>query len=46
MKLTTPDGMLQSRFCTQAEYSRFARDAGLKVFSEPLDISQNVSKTW
>ncbi|KAL9005186.1 MAG: hypothetical protein Q9188_002022 [Gyalolechia gomerana] len=40
------DGMLLPPLCTQSEYVRLAEKAGLKVFSEPLDISQNVSKTW
>ncbi|KAI4143810.1 MAG: hypothetical protein L6R39_004441 [Caloplaca ligustica] len=40
------DGMLLPPLCTPTQYVKFAEDAGLKVFSEPLDISQNVAKTW
>ncbi|KAL8703119.1 MAG: hypothetical protein Q9225_008125 [Loekoesia sp. 1 TL-2023] len=40
------DGMLLPPLCTQSQYVQFAKDAALKIFSEPLDISQNVAKTW
>lgn len=38
--------MLLPPLCTQAEYVKFATDAGLEVFTEPKDISKDVSKTW
>lgn len=38
--------MLLPPLCTKAQYARFAEDAGLRVFSEALDISQKVAKTW
>ncbi len=44
--LTNGDGMLLPPLCTQLEYVRYARDAGLKVHTEPFDISKDVSKTW
>ncbi|KAI4113694.1 MAG: hypothetical protein LQ345_005381 [Seirophora villosa] len=40
------DGMLLPPLCTQSEYTRLAEEAGLQVFSESLDISQDVAKTW
>ena len=40
------DGMLLPPLCTQSEYVQYAKDAGLKVHTEPLDISKEVSKTW
>ena len=40
------DGMLLPPLCTQSEYVRLAEEAGLQIFSEPLDISLNVAKTW
>ena len=40
------DGMLLPPLCTQAGYVELATGAGLKVFAEPKDISQDVSKTW
>ncbi|KAL8923175.1 MAG: hypothetical protein Q9208_004738 [Pyrenodesmia sp. 3 TL-2023] len=40
------DGMLLPPLCTQAQYAKLAEEAGLRVFSEALDISQNVAKTW
>ena len=44
--LTGSDGMLLPPLCTQSEYVQNAKDAGLKVHTEPLDISKEVSKTW
>jgi tocopherol O-methyltransferase len=38
--------MLLPPLCTQLDYVKMATDAGLAVFAEPKDISQNVSKTW
>lgn len=38
--------MLLPRLYTQSEYVHLAKDAGLSVFSEPFDISKEVSKTW
>ncbi|TVY78466.1 putative tocopherol O-methyltransferase-like chloroplastic protein [Lachnellula suecica] len=40
------DGMLLPPLCTQIEYVEKAKKAGLQVFSEPFDISKQVSKTW
>ena len=40
------DGMLLPGLNTQSEYVNYATQAGLNVFSEPLDISKQVSKTW
>ena len=40
------DGMLLPGLNTQSEYVNFAKQSGLSVFSEPFDISQQVSKTW
>ncbi|KAM0804169.1 gamma-tocopherol methyltransferase [Usnea florida] len=40
------DGMLLPGLNTQSEYVKYAEDAGFKVFSEPFDISREVSKTW
>lgn len=40
------DGMLLPRLNTQSEYVNYAKQAGLSVFSEPFDISKEVSKTW
>lgn len=40
------DGMLLPGLNTQSEYVYFAKRAGFKVFSEPFDISKEVSKTW
>ncbi|KAF4627820.1 hypothetical protein G7Y89_g10326 [Cudoniella acicularis] len=40
------DGMLLPPLCTQADYVRFAEQAGLKVHAAPFDISKQVSKTW
>ncbi|KAI4114252.1 MAG: hypothetical protein LQ338_008025 [Usnochroma carphineum] len=40
------DGMLLPPLCTQSRYVQLAEDAGLKTFSAPFDISQNVAKTW
>ncbi|KAL3420337.1 methyltransferase domain-containing protein [Phlyctema vagabunda] len=40
------DGMLLPPLCTQTDYVKFAEKAGLTVFSEPMDISKQVSKTW
>ena len=44
--LTGSDGMLLPPLCTQSEYVQYAKDAGLKIYTEPLDISKEVSKTW
>lgn len=38
--------MLLPGLNTQAQYVDFAKQAGLSVFSNPLDISKEVSKTW
>ena len=38
--------MLLPPLCTQAQYVAYAEEAGLRVFSEPLDISKDVAKTW
>ncbi|KAL9582770.1 MAG: hypothetical protein Q9212_003103 [Teloschistes hypoglaucus] len=46
MKLLRPDGMLLPPLCTQSQYKQFAKGAGLHVFSDALDISKNVAKTW
>lgn len=40
------DGMLLPGLNTQSEYVNIAKQSGLSVFSEPLDISKQVSKTW
>lgn len=40
------DGMLLPPLCSQADYVRLAKGAGLKIFAEPFDISKQVSKTW
>ncbi|KAA6409425.1 MAG: S-adenosyl-L-methionine-dependent methyltransferase [Lasallia pustulata] len=40
------DGMLLPPLCAQPEYVEHAKQAGLGVFSEPFDISEDVSKTW
>ncbi|CAD6581854.1 MAG: hypothetical protein ASARMPREDX12_000687, partial [Alectoria sarmentosa] len=39
------DGMLLPGLNTQTEYVNYAKQAGLSVFSEPFDISKQVSKT-
>ena len=44
--LHVADGMLLPALCTQADYVRFAEEAGLVVFAPPFDISKDVSKTW
>jgi tocopherol O-methyltransferase len=38
--------MLLPPLCTQSEYVAMAKDAGFKVFAEPLDISKEVARTW
>lgn len=38
--------MLLPPLRTQADYCRFADEAGLKVLSPPFDISDKVSQTW
>ena len=38
--------MLLPGLNTQSEYVRYAEQSGLRVFSEPFDISKQVSKTW
>ena len=40
------DGMLLPGLNTQSEYVNYAKQSGLSVFSEPFDISKQVSKTW
>ena len=40
------DGMLLPGLNTQSEYVDYAKQSGLSVFSEPFDISKQVSKTW
>lgn len=40
------DGMLLPGLNTQSEYVDYAKQAGFSVFSEPFDISKQVSKTW
>ncbi|CAK7209770.1 hypothetical protein SBRCBS47491_000553 [Sporothrix bragantina] len=40
------DGMLLPPMCTQAGYVKLATDAGLRVFAEPKDISNDVKQTW
>lgn len=40
------DGMLLPPLCTQPEYVKYAKDAGLQVHTKPFDISKEVSKTW
>ena len=44
--LIDSDGMLLPPLCTQLEYVQYAKDTGLKVHTEPKDISKEVSKTW
>ena len=38
--------MLLPGLNTQSEYVNYAKQAGFSVFSEPFDISKEVSKTW
>lgn len=38
--------MLLPGLCEQSEYVQLAKEAGLSVFSTPLDISKEVAKTW
>ena len=38
--------MLLPPLCTQNQYVSYAKQAGLDIFAEPLDISKQVSKTW
>ncbi|KAH8812346.1 tocopherol O-methyltransferase [Xylogone sp. PMI_703] len=40
------DGMLLPPLCTQSDYVHLAKEASLNTFASPLDISQDVSKTW
>lgn len=40
------DGMLLPGLNTQSEYVNIAKQSGLSAFSEPFDISKQVSKTW
>lgn len=40
------DGMLLPPLCTVAEYTAYAEKAGFTVYAEPMDISDNVKKTW
>ena len=40
------DGMLLPGLNTQSEYVNYAKQSGLNIFSEPFDISKQVSKTW
>ena len=44
--LINGDGMLLPPLCTQSDYVHYAKDAGLKIHTEPFDISKDVSKTW
>lgn len=44
--LTDPDGMLLPPLCTPSQYIHYAQSAGLKIHTEPMDISNEVSKTW
>lgn len=38
--------MLLPGLNTQSEYVDYAKQAGLSVFSKPVDISKEVAKTW
>lgn len=38
--------MLLPALCSQPSYVDFAERVGLKVFSQPFDISKDVAKTW
>lgn len=38
--------MLLPPLCTQADYVNAAKEAGLSVFGEPKDISDDVKATW
>lgn len=40
------DGMLLPPLCSQSDYLALATQVRLDVFSDPLDISKDVSKTW
>jgi tocopherol O-methyltransferase len=40
------DGMLLPPLCTQQGYVELAEKAGLSILAEPMDISQQVAKTW
>ena len=40
------DGMLLPPLCTQQGYVELAHKAGLSILAEPMDISQQVAKTW
>jgi tocopherol O-methyltransferase len=40
------DGMLLPPLCSQTDYVEYAKLAGFKVLSEPVDISKEVAKTW
>lgn len=40
------DGMLLPPLCTQMDYVQLAETTGLAVFAEPMDISNQVRKTW
>ncbi|KAL9019554.1 MAG: hypothetical protein Q9185_003174 [Variospora sp. 1 TL-2023] len=40
------DGMLLPPLCTQTQYTQLGKEVGLQVFSESLDISSDVAKTW
>jgi tocopherol O-methyltransferase len=40
------DGMLLPPLCTADQYVEMAQNAGLKVHHAPIDISNEVAKTW
>ncbi|RDA86066.1 hypothetical protein CP532_1272 [Ophiocordyceps camponoti-leonardi (nom. inval.)] len=40
------DGMLLPPLCTNQDYVRLAKAAGLHLFADPVDISSQVKKTW
>lgn len=46
VKLTSTDDMLLPPLCTQQGYVEMAKQAGLKVTTEPKDISNEVRQTW
>jgi tocopherol O-methyltransferase len=46
LSLISADGMLLPPLCTQQGYLDLARQAGLAMFADPKDISQQVRKTW
>ncbi|RWA08790.1 hypothetical protein EKO27_g6322 [Xylaria grammica] len=40
------DGMLLPQLCTADDYVKMAQGAGLKLCQGPIDISNDVAKTW